>query len=146
MKRSSSEALEDLRKQIFQENRELDDRISGEEMKLLERNRIWKVMLRERRNANMEEGREKFSGKGDVTRMAVSGSRTSEIKAEFLVAEGMIEDLRKTHLLLGVGALGRQWWFLPETEHGRGSLSEPGRQRSGGNNLCWRWSKFRDEG
>ena len=42
MKRSSSEALEDLRKQIFQEIRELDDRISGEEMKLLEKNRIWK--------------------------------------------------------------------------------------------------------
>ena len=72
--------------------------------------------MKERRNAKMEEGREKVTAKGDVTRMAVSGSRTSENKAEFLVAEGMIEDLRKTLLLLGAGALGRQWWCLPETE------------------------------
>ena len=37
-----SEAPEDLRQQICQEIRELDERISGEELELLEKNRTWK--------------------------------------------------------------------------------------------------------
>ena len=40
-KSSLSEAPEDLRKQILQEIRELDESIS-EEMELLEKNRTWK--------------------------------------------------------------------------------------------------------
>ena len=76
------EALEDLRKQIIQEIRELGDRIPEEEMKPLEKKRTCEEMTKERRNAKVEEGREKVIAKSDVARIAVSGSRTSETEAE----------------------------------------------------------------
>ena len=50
--------------------------------------------MKERRNAKKKEGREKFFATGDVTRMAVSGSRTSEIQAELLSAD--VDDRRDT--------------------------------------------------
>ena len=42
----------------------------------------------------MEEGREKVTAKGDVTRIVVSGSRTSEMEAELLSAD--VDDRRGT--------------------------------------------------
>ena len=53
-----SEAREDLRTQIFQAIRELDERISKEEMALLENKQNVQEILKERRNAKVEEGRE----------------------------------------------------------------------------------------
>ena len=38
--------------------------------------------MKERRNAKVEEGREKVGAKSDVTRIVASGSRTSETEAE----------------------------------------------------------------
>ena len=85
----SSDAPEDFRKQIFQESRELDERISGEEMELLET----RQNLEETVNATWRKGEsEKVTVKGDVTRTAVSGSRTSEIKAELFSAD--VDDRR----------------------------------------------------
>ena len=42
----------------------------------------------------MEEGREKVTAKGDVTRIVVSGSRTSEVEAELHSAD--VDDPRGT--------------------------------------------------
>ena len=42
----------------------------------------------------MEEGREEVTAKGDVTRIAVSGSRTSEMETEVLSAD--VDDRRVT--------------------------------------------------
>ena len=42
----------------------------------------------------MEEGREKVTAEGDVTRIVVSGSRTSEVEAELLSAD--VDDRRVT--------------------------------------------------
>ena len=53
-----SEAPEDLRNLIFQEIRDLDEKISGEEVELLERKRILEELLKEGRNAEVEEERE----------------------------------------------------------------------------------------
>ena len=51
-------------------------------------------MVKDRKNAKIEEGREKFAVKGDVTRKAVSGSQTSEMEAELLSAD--VDDRRVT--------------------------------------------------
>ena len=91
------EAPDDLRKRMFQEIRELDDRISG-------------------RNAQMEEGREKLVAKGGVTRIASSGSQTSEMEAELLSADA--DD--RVQLLLEVFSHRRQWRRPPMVkEEGR---------------------------
>ena len=60
------EAPDDLRKQIFKEIREL-----------VEKKQTLEEMCKDRRNAKMEEGREKRQAEGDVTRTAASGTRTS---------------------------------------------------------------------
>ena len=49
----------------------------GEEQNLEE-------MMKERRNAKAEEGKEKVTAQSDVTRRAASGSRTFETEAEIL--------------------------------------------------------------
>ena len=72
-----SDAPEDPRKPIFQEIRDLDEKISGEEMDLLERKRILEELWKEGRNAEVEEGRVKVTAGGGagggVTRQAVAG-------------------------------------------------------------------------
>ena len=50
--------------------------------------------MKERRNAKAEEGREKVTAKGGVTRIVVSGSRTSELAAELFSAH--VDDQRVT--------------------------------------------------
>ena len=49
-------------------------------------------MMKDRRNDKVEEGREKGAAESDVTRVAVSGSRTSETEAEILSAD--VDDRR----------------------------------------------------
>ena len=69
-----SKAPEDHRKQTFQEISGLDERISAKEMVLLERRRILEDLLKEGRNAEVEEGRVKVTAGGGITRQAVAGS------------------------------------------------------------------------
>ena len=64
------EAPDDFRKQIFQGIRELDERVSKEEMEHLEKNGPWKKCGR--------------TGGTSVTRIAASGSQSSEMEAELL--------------------------------------------------------------
>ena len=78
----ASEAPEELRKQIFQEIKDLDETISGEEMELLEKKRILEEWLKEGRNAEVEEGRVTVAAGGGVTRQAAAGSRNSEAEFE----------------------------------------------------------------
>ena len=68
--------------------RERDGRISGEEMRRTEE------IMKDRRNAQMQEGRGKVTADCDVTRMAVSRSRTSEMEPELLSAD--VDDRRVT--------------------------------------------------
>ena len=77
------ETREDFQKQIFLKITKLEERIAGEEMELLEKRPSLDRMCKDRRDAKMEEGREKFAATGDVTRTAGSGSRISEMEAEF---------------------------------------------------------------
>ena len=107
-------APQDLRKQMFQEIRDLDERISGEEMSLLEETPNLGEMMKERRIAKKEEGRAKVTAKSDVTRIAASGSPTSEIEATRNGTEGKF------------------------------STADEEVSRNAGNNFRWRWSKFRD--
>ena len=82
-----SEAIEELRKQIFQEIRDLDKKISGEELELLETKVILEEWLKEGRNAKVEEGKAKVSAGGRATRQAVAGSRSSEAEVELRLAD-----------------------------------------------------------
>ena len=51
------EAPEEFQKQIFQEITNLEERLSGEEMELLEKKQSLGRMCKDRRYAEMEEGR-----------------------------------------------------------------------------------------
>ena len=55
-----SDAPEALRRKIFQEIRDLDERVSAEEIDLLERKQVMEEMLRERewRSTDVEEGKD----------------------------------------------------------------------------------------
>ena len=82
-----SEAPEELRKQIFQETRDLAKKISGEELELLQIKMTLEEWLKEGRNAEVEEGRAKVTAGGRVTRQAVAGSRRSEAEVELRLAD-----------------------------------------------------------
>ena len=66
---------------------DINEKISGEEMELLERKRISEEWLKEGRNAEVEEGRAKVTAGGGVTRHAVARSRCSEAEVERLLAD-----------------------------------------------------------
>ena len=78
-----SEAQEDLRIQIFQEIK--DEKISGKEIELLEKEQILEEMLTERRSGAVEERRNTvvvvLLGRG-FTRRAVAESRSSETEGD----------------------------------------------------------------
>ena len=65
----------------------MDAKISGEEMELLEKKQNLDDMLKERRNAKVEEEREKATARGGVTRQVVARSRASETVVELLSAD-----------------------------------------------------------
>ena len=75
------EALDDLRKLMFEEIRELEERISKEEMELFEKTTPWKKYGKTGGTPKWREG-EKVVAKGGVTRMAASGPETSTMQAE----------------------------------------------------------------
>ena len=66
----------------------MEERLSEAEMELLEKKQSQERKCKDRRYAKVEEGREKFAAKGEVTRTAGSGSQTSEREAELLSVEG----------------------------------------------------------
>ena len=76
--RQGKQAPEELRKQIFQEIRDLAKKISGEELELFETKVSLEEWFKEGRDAEAEEGRAKVTAGGRVTRQAVAGSRSSE--------------------------------------------------------------------
>ena len=110
------EAPEDPSKAFLQEIRELDERISKEEMELLEKKQNLEEMMKEKRNAKVEEGREELTAKSDVTQMAVNGSRISDSEAELLSAD--VEDRSLTEDL-PVISHRRQWRLSAHNEVGR---------------------------
>ena len=79
--------MENLRGTIFQEIRDLDDRISVEEIDLLEKKQVMKEMLKERRSTEVEEERATVVAVSGVTRMAVAGSRSSEKEGHLFSAD-----------------------------------------------------------
>ena len=83
-----SEAPEDLRRRIFQEIRDLDKKIdlSGEEIGLMEKKQILEEMLKERRSAEVEEGRDTVIARSGVTRKAVALSRSSKPEGDLHLA------------------------------------------------------------
>ena len=88
------EREEDLRKQMFQEISDLDEKIPGRGDGTTGEKRILEEMLKERRNAEVEEGRVTVSAGGGVTRQAVAGSRSSDAEVELLVAD--VDGRRRT--------------------------------------------------
>ena len=73
-----SEALGDLRGKICQEISDLDERISVEEIDLVEKNQVMKELLKERRSTEVEEWRDTVVAGGVVTQKAAAGSRTAD--------------------------------------------------------------------
>ena len=65
----------------------------------------------------MEEGRQKVAAKGDVTQMAVNGSRSSVTEAEIRSAD--VDDRRVTNEAASAGRDGTR--NLPESEHKQNS-------------------------
>ena len=63
--------------------RDLDEKISGEEMDLLKKKQNLEEKEKERRNAKVEEGRDKATAGGGATRQAVAGSRISATMQEW---------------------------------------------------------------
>ena len=63
-------------------------------MELLEKNKNLEDMMKEGRNSKVEKGREKVTAESDLTRMVVSGCRTSEKEADILSAD--VNDRRVT--------------------------------------------------
>ena len=64
------EAPEEFQKQIFHEITKLEERLSQKDNGLLEKKQSLEGMCKDRKYAEMEEGREKFAALGDVTRTA----------------------------------------------------------------------------
>ena len=56
-------------------------------MELLEKKQSLGRMCKDRRYAEMEEGRERFAVNGDVTRTAGNGSQVSDLEAKLLSAD-----------------------------------------------------------
>ena len=81
------EAQAEFQNGIFQEDKNLEERLSKEEVELLEKKQRLERMHKDRRYAKVEEGREKLAAKSEVTRAAGSGSQTSEMGAEPVSAE-----------------------------------------------------------
>ena len=111
-----SEVPEELRKQMFQEVGDLDENISGVEMELLERNRILEEWLKEGRNAEVEEGRASVIAGGGDTLQAVAGFEFLKQRLTSFRLTWMVEEVRKTQLLLEVVSLGRQQLRLKAQE------------------------------
>ena len=129
-----NEALEDLGKQLFQEIKNLDEKISGEEMELLERKRILEEMLKEERNAEVEEGRVTVIAGGGATRQSVAGSRSSEAEDDLLLADVDCRRGREDPVVAGScftrkAIAGSQ---STETEGNLPSVEERGRQNNRG--------------
>ena len=82
-----SKAPEDLRKKMFQEVRDLDEKISGEEIGLLEKNQILDKKQIQRRSAETDEGRDPVVAGSGVTRRAVAGSRSFEREGDLRLAD-----------------------------------------------------------
>ena len=100
-----SEAQEDLRKKIFQEIRDLDEKISGEELELLEKKQIMGEMSKERRIAEVEEGRGTVVAGSGVNRKAIAGSRSSEKgQRTFSVKERGRRKSKGTNATVAVGS------------------------------------------
>ena len=76
------EAPEDLRGKIFQAIRDLDERISFEEIDLLEKKQVMEEMLKGRRSTDVGEVRDTVIVVSGVTRMAVAGSRRSKTQGD----------------------------------------------------------------
>ena len=74
-------------------------------MELLKKNHSLERLCKDRRYAQMEEGRQKCAASGDVTRTAGSKSQTSGIEAELLSAE--VSD-RKEEIGLSKKQYGQQ--------------------------------------
>ena len=66
--------IPELREQC-QEIRVLDDRISAEELDLLEKKQAKEELLKERRSTEVEEWRDTVVTEGGVTQKAAAGSR-----------------------------------------------------------------------
>ena len=64
------------------------------------RRRILEEILTVGRNAEVEEERVTVTARSGVTRQAVAGSRSSEAEVELLATALMVEEVRKTQLLL----------------------------------------------
>ena len=97
--------------------------------------------------AKVEEGREKVTAKGDVTRITVSGSRTSETETELLSVD--VEDPRVAEDTADAGSECTQKAMEVSTKKKKTKqednphrwmrkLVESGKQRNGGNYLQWR--------
>ena len=67
----------------------MDERISVEEIDLLEKKLAMKEPLKERRSTQVEEWREtQMCAGGGATQMGATGSRTSETECDLLLSEG----------------------------------------------------------
>ena len=82
MQKLMSEAPEDLRRKILQEMRDLDERISVEEIDLLEKKQAMMELLTERRSTEVEEWKDTVVAGSGVTRMATAGSRNFETEGD----------------------------------------------------------------
>ena len=111
-----SEAPEELRTQIFPEIRGLDEKISDEEMELLERRMILEEWLKEGRNAEVQEERAEVIAGGGVIRQAVAASRSSEAEVELRLAD--VDGRRGTEdtVVAGVASVGRKQLCLKALE------------------------------
>ena len=122
-----SEALEDLRKQIFQETTKLEERLrrrSGIFGKEAESER----MCKDGRYAKMEEGRERLAADHEVTRTSTRGSQTSEMEAELRSAE--VKD-RKEEIGLSTNH------YLEDMARNSWDAKSGGRDREA---CCCKWS------
>ena len=113
---------EEFQKQIFLEITNLEERLSGEEMELLEKKQNLGRMCKDRRYAEMEEGREKSGVNGDVTRTAGNGSQVSDLEAKLLSADVSDRKEEKGHTERKQNLEGRTW-------NRRNAKMEGGRQK-----------------
>ena len=73
---------EEFQKQIFEELKKLEERLSETEMELLGKNHSLEQLKTTGGMPTWEEGREKLAAEGEVTRTAGGGSQTSDVEAE----------------------------------------------------------------
>ena len=82
-----SGAPEDLRENIFQESRVLDERISAEEVDVLEKKQAMKELLKERSRTEVEEWKGAVATESGVAQKVAAGFRSSEAEGDLFLSE-----------------------------------------------------------